>query len=102
MTARPETLIHGQEGRVNTGWPPPHFVQKSPSVMGKSFVGRVDKAAPGPHDDIAYVRILTERVSFYDMIGSPTPLWCPPVRVARVTSVLGRGAGGYLRGLANV
>ena len=26
--ARPETLIHGQEGRVNTGWPPPHFVQK--------------------------------------------------------------------------
>ena len=27
-TARPETLIHGQEGRVNTGWPSPHLVQK--------------------------------------------------------------------------
>ena len=28
MTARPETLIHDREGRVNTGWPAPHFVQK--------------------------------------------------------------------------
>ena len=26
--ARPETLIHGREVRVNTGWPPPHLVQK--------------------------------------------------------------------------
>ena len=26
--ARPETLIHGQEGRVNTGWPSPYLVQK--------------------------------------------------------------------------
>ena len=28
LTARPETLIHGREGRVNTGWPSPHLVQK--------------------------------------------------------------------------
>ena len=28
MTARPETLIHGREVRVNTGWPSPHLVQK--------------------------------------------------------------------------
>ena len=57
--ARPETLIHGQEGRVNTGWPSPHFVQKV-SVIKKNFVGRVDKAAPGVHDDTTCVRILTE------------------------------------------
>ena len=28
MKVRPETRIHGQEGRVNTGWPPPHLVEK--------------------------------------------------------------------------
>ena len=28
--------------------------------MGKNFVGRVDKAAPGVHDDTTCVRILTE------------------------------------------
>ena len=28
LTARPETLIHGREGRVNTGWPSPRLVQK--------------------------------------------------------------------------
>ena len=27
MTARPETLVHGREERVNTGWPNPHFVR---------------------------------------------------------------------------
>ena len=31
LPSRPETHIRGQEGRVNTGWPPPFIGQKSSS-----------------------------------------------------------------------
>ena len=51
------TVTRGASTRVGL---PLTSCKKSPSVMGKNFVGRVDKAAPGVHDDTTCVRILTE------------------------------------------
>ena len=47
--ARPETLIHGQEGRVNTGWPSPYLVQKvsicdtNHQVQGRATTGEASE-----------------------------------------------------------
>ena len=49
MTARPETRIHGREVRVNTGWPPPHLVQKvsicdtNHQVQGRATTGEASE-----------------------------------------------------------
>ena len=49
MTARPETLIHGREGRVNTGWPSPYLVQKvsicdtNHQVQGRATTGEASE-----------------------------------------------------------
>ena len=47
--ARPETLIYGQEGRVNTGWPSPYLVQKvsicdtNHQVQGRATTGEASE-----------------------------------------------------------
>jgi hypothetical protein len=45
--ARPETLIHGQEGRVNTGWPSPHLVQKVLDRTGEKNWKKLPDRNPG-------------------------------------------------------
>ena len=65
-----EQVLHGQHvlklsstvrrGALTRVGLPLTSCKKSTAVMGKNFVGRVDKAAPGVHDDTTCVRILTE------------------------------------------
>jgi hypothetical protein len=63
MAARPETLIHGQEVRVNTGWPSPHLVKSyfTRKVMRYGFIDKKN-VAPGGNSPISLYRRLVDFV----------------------------------------